>query len=232
MNEAIIQSVNYSDFLAITLPLNRGLFDRVVVYTVPGDPAIEVCKKEGVEWVETDSFYVNRSKFNRGAAYNQAFRNLKYNDWVTILDSDIVLPPDFGTAGLSREFFYGARRFNIETMADWERVKADPGTLNEYTLYRGFGYGYLQLFNVNSFIFKSLGDRPYYEHPDGSEADWRFRNNWGDMTWDPPFDLNGHHEKDVKDTGTHYLKCLPFNVIHLGITGVNSTGRHTPQFNV
>lgn len=237
MIETIIQSTSYSDLLAITLAENVKVLgaDTITVYTARGDKdTLKVCAGLNVKCIETDNFTKNGSAFCRGAVYNEAFANLVHKDWVLILDSDIVLPADFLTNlarhGLHKEYFYGARRFNLERWKDWVSVKGGLRPLTDFTLFRGFGYGYLQLFNAKSFIFQSLLPNAYPEHSDGSEADWRFRNNFGDIVWKPDFNLKGHLEDKVEDHGTHYLRCLPFHVIHLGITGVNATGRATPLF--
>ena len=237
--EAIIQSTNYTDLLEITLPLNKGHFDTIAVYTKTGDEATKsLCLKHGVECRETDNFAKDGAKFNRGAVYNESLANLSYGQWVIILDSDVILPEDFRAKieaeNLDKEYFYGARRYNIETLNDLKKVQSDPVKLKEYILYRGYGYGYFQMFHCESLVFKWLmaksNGRPYYEHTDGSEADWRFRNFWGDVIWEPDFGINGHSEQNVRDPGTGKLKCLDFHLIHLGITGVNSTDRLTPKF--
>jgi hypothetical protein len=101
-------------------------------------------------------------------------------------------------------------------------------------LFRGYGYGYLQIFHPLSSTFKALWatskGNPYPEWMDGSTADWMFRNEFGHHNWDPyPSDhVIDHSVPEPCDPPIGLLKKLPFNVIHLGITGINSTGRHTP----
>lgn len=250
--DAIIQSTGYADMLAITLPLNKAAFDSVTVYTKRGDTATQaVCAANGVQCIETDRFTQNGSRFNRGAVYNEAFeRHLRECSlglrigwgWVCVLDSDIVMPlgwrETFERLPPDEEGFYGARRYNVETPEQWAAVCSDDGdeALRRLTLYRGYGYGYLQLFHLHSITFRNLwyqtGGNPYPEWQDGSTADWMFRNAWGEHPWDPPTQPPDHvlrHDvPEPCDPPTGLLRKLPFNVIHLGITGINATGRHTP----
>ena len=245
----VIQSTSYADMLALTLPINKVHFNSVVVYTRTGDEATkQVCLKEQVLCVETDGFSKGGSKFNRGAVYNEFLRSelshhsvLRWEpSWVVILDSDIVLPSDFRgqfeALPPDREHFYGARRYNVETMDQWVAVRQNPNTLKNLTLFRGYGYGYLQIFHPSSSTFRSLWTKthgnPYPEWMDGSTADWMFRNEWGDHPWDPypppPDHALLHNVPEPCDPPRGLLKKLPFHVIHLGVTGINSTGRHTP----
>lgn len=251
--DAIIESTGYHDMLALTLPLNKDAFDSVTVYTKTGDEATKaVCVANEVTCIETDLFTKGGSSFNRGAVYNEAFRRLLQKHamlrqepgWICILDSDIVMPPGWREAfqGLppEEECFYGARRYNVETMEQWLAVQANPECLRHLTLFRGYGYGYLQLFSVHSQTFRALWQHtrgnPYLEWHDGSWADCAFRLAWGDAPWDPPTQppdhVLDHTVPEPCDPPTGLLRKLPFNVIHLGVTGLNATGRHTPLWTV
>lgn len=252
--DAIIHSCGYADMLALTLPLNKSSYDSVIVYTKPGDEATKaVCAANGVECVETILFTKNGATFCRGAVYNEAFREMMegwYNgkrpdpEWIETLDADIVkpanwrsvfeaLPPDY-------ECFYGARRYNVETEEQWAKVCADPEYLKRLTLFRGYGYSYSAIFSIHSSTFCRLwnetGGNPYPEFRDGSTADWMFRNHWGDAPWSPPTQppdhILDHSLPEPVDPPTGLLRKLPFNVVHLGLTGVGATGRGTPVWNV
>lgn len=247
--DALIHSCGYADMLAITLPLNRASYDSVLVYTKRGDePTKAVCAANGVECVETDLFTKNGASFCRGAVYNQAFQRIvdewrgrrRELGWIETLDADIVKPPGwratFEALPPDTECFYGSRRYNVETQEQWERVKADPEYLKQLTLFRGYGYSYAALFSMQSMTFARLwngtGGHPYVEYPDGSTADWMFRANWGEHPWDPPTQppdhILDHAASEPCDPPTGLLRKLPFNVIHLGVTGIGATGRGTP----
>jgi len=254
--DAIIQSTNYADMLELTLPQNLASFDTVTVYTKRGDEATKaVCAHHTTTCIETDRFTQNGSRFNRGAVYNEAFdRHIQHATrsgkpeqlgWFCLLDSDIVMPPGWRRAfeGLppDQECFYGARRYNVETLEQYTDIQVrGDAALRELTLFRGIGHGYLQIFNVWSRTFLRLWretrSNPYPEWSDGSTADWVFRNAFGEQPWDPPTQppdhVLDHTVPEPCDPPTGLLRKLPFNVVHLGVTGVNSTGRHTPLWTV
>jgi hypothetical protein len=234
-------STNHVDFLKITVPINRDKVDKITIATSHNDhDTIEFCAQNGIDCLICD-YYLrqNGSKFNRGAVYNWIFsKRLAYKDWILLLDSDVVLLDDYKeiTKNLNKEYFFGARRWNIETYADWVKVRDNPDLLNNnnYTLFRGAGYGYFQLFNYQSQIMglanQLLHDKPYPELPTNSEGDWIFRNYWGDMVYHPDFNLKGHQELNDGDYGTNLFSILPQRVIHLGVTGINNSTRTTPEF--
>lgn len=256
--DCIIQSFGYADFLAITLPINKGHFDGLTVWTKTGDEETKaVCAKHGVPCVETDLFTINGATFCRGAGFNAAFRQLVLDyaakqqvpEWVCILDSDIVLPPTFRSTLnqmaaqgiLDTECFYGARRYNVETVEQWERVKGwDQAELDKLTLFRGYGYSYMSLNSMRSSVFLRLWRQtrgnPYPLWHDGSTADWVYRSAWGHHDWDPPTQppdhVLDHSVPEPCDPPKGLLRKLPFNVIHLGIPGINATGRFTPRWDI
>jgi hypothetical protein len=91
--EAVIVCVNYSDFLAHTLPANRSLFNNMVVVTDIKDAAtLAICNKYNVRCIQTDAFYKNGG-FNKAAGINEGLKVLHQTDWVVHLDADILLPP-------------------------------------------------------------------------------------------------------------------------------------------
>lgn len=248
---AIIAAVGYDDILDITLSENSDKIDDIIVVTDTADVKItDVCKKfPNVTVCHTNAFYANGSKFNRGLAYNLIMDwRMDTLDWVLLLDADIVLPSDFRGKMILSDFdtecFYGCRRRDIQTYKDWEKVKNDKSALNSYTLFRGIGYGFFQLFNTHSSVIRSYvsrGDKMIYPPmPTVSEGDWMFRNLWSDWIYDPILtDSPESHNIPNNDRALHphNLKQLPFDVIHLGITGkqgiVGEDGslRITPRFN-
>lgn len=59
MLEAVITSVNFSDFLSICLPENKKYFDNIIVATALFDTkCIELCKQENVQYITTDRFFI------------------------------------------------------------------------------------------------------------------------------------------------------------------------------
>lgn len=238
---SIIAAVNYDDLLDITLTQNKHNFDEVIIITDNKDlKTQELTKKHNVKCYTTDIFYINNSKFNRGMAYNAILEELKEKlDWVLLMDADIVLPKNFRDLFLNlnpdKECFYGCRRYDVQTYEEWIKIKESPELLKDYLLYRGIGYGYFQLFNFNSRIIQNFIENKniiiYPPYPTVAEGDWKFRNYWGDYIYDPcPInDPDFHHLKN-NDYATNFLKELPFEVIHLGVAGVNEYSRKTKRF--
>lgn len=92
--EGVIVCVDYSDFLAWTLPFNRDRFDNLIVVTTPGDTKTQgLCSHYHVRCVTTDVFHAGGRAFNKAAGINVGLRTFKADGWVIHMDADILLPP-------------------------------------------------------------------------------------------------------------------------------------------
>src|SRR5579859_7461706 len=92
--EAVVVCDQYSDFLRVTLPANKHLFDRIVVVTSAEDKATQrICEFNHVQCVRTDSLNSRWGKFCKGAGINEGLGKLDSDGWVVHLDADIWLPP-------------------------------------------------------------------------------------------------------------------------------------------
>ena len=168
--EAVVVCVNYSDFLAVTLPKNIELVDRLVVVTSPDDRAtIRLCDKYSVDCIKTDVMYDSGDKFNKGRAINLGLSNLRHNGWIMHLDADILLPHRFRNAlhmaKLDKRYLYGCDRLNSKSYENWERHKGQTVPQHQWRfmvtpqeafpvgsrlLHLEYGYcpiGYFQLWN-------------------------------------------------------------------------------------
>ncbi|WP_197454673.1 class I SAM-dependent methyltransferase [Stieleria varia] len=119
--EAVVVSVNYSDYLAQTLPILMRYVDQAVVVTDHDDPetARVVSRNPGAKVVKTDQFYRNGARFNKGAAINVGLKELHRDNWVLLLDADIgitqpiPIPQDRRTIwGVTRRKVVGPERFH------------------------------------------------------------------------------------------------------------------------
>ena len=117
--EGVTTCVGFDDMLDYTLALNHPHFDHFIVVTSHDDRRTEqVCLKHSATCVKTDLFKKNGRSFNKGAAINAGFDYFQYHGWRLHLDSDIVLPDNFGRVlfnhtHLDREALYGASRVDV-----------------------------------------------------------------------------------------------------------------------
>jgi hypothetical protein len=127
--EAVVVCVNYSDFLAYTLPKNIELVDRLVVVSHPEDKATKrLCDRYSVDCIQTEVFFDDGDKFNKGRGINLGLSNLRHDDWLLHLDADILLPHRFRhalkMAKLDRSCLYGCDRLNSISYDNWARHAA------------------------------------------------------------------------------------------------------------
>jgi len=133
-------SVNYGDFLAHTLPLNKYHFDRLVVVTTPEDEETQLlCTYHHVKCVQTDAFNVQGGEFRKGAGINVGLRELSMDGWVVHVDADICLPPQtrqiLDQTNLNDQMIYGIDRFNMVGYDEWDRHMRKPKMINECSVY-------------------------------------------------------------------------------------------------
>lgn len=173
--EAVIVCVNYSDFLAHTLPSTRNQFNKLVVVTDHNDlETKKICEYYNVQCIQTDVFYENGDAFNKGKGINEGLKHLDLDGWVLHLDSDIYLPPQtrsiLETLPLDSSKIYGADRLMCPNYEEWQKFLDVPGPIQdswifvhltkfpvgvricEYKTYHG-GYepiGYFQLWNPSA----------------------------------------------------------------------------------
>lgn len=183
MNLACVTvAINYEDFLAETLPMNRHQFDRMVVVTAPEDLATQrICEYWDVDVVLTDVVESRWGNFAKAKGINAGLEHLNLDGWVLHLDADCALPPRTRTlldhADLDRTMLYGADRLQVPNHEAWRTHQALPALqhdgshvrLEAFKLMARFnawhlgGYapvGYFQLWHPNV-----SGVRSY---PDGS----------------------------------------------------------------
>jgi hypothetical protein len=138
--EAVTVCVNYSDFLAHTLPHNKNHFNKLVVVTDTKDTKTkELCDFYNVTCVQTDAFYENGHKINKGKGINEGLKHLDMDGWVVHLDSDIYLPPltrsILENLELDKETIYGVDRMMCPSYESWISFLESPQPMHEGWIY-------------------------------------------------------------------------------------------------
>lgn len=232
--EGIIICVNYSDFLAHTLPHNRSHFDNLIVITDTKDIATKhVCDYYHVRCIQTDVFYENGDSFNKGKAINEGLKHLANDGWIMHLDADIYLPPMtrhiLGNLPLDPKKMYGADRLMCPSYSQWIDFLNNPRPIQE-----SYIYVHLTAFPIGVRICEFNNKNGGYE-PIGYLQLW---NPSGSNVYGYPTEHDFCDRTDVlhcKRFSRENRELLPeIVVIHLdsdsAAMGTNWQGRKTPPF--
>ena len=204
--DLVIVSVDYNDFLVLTLKNNLKYFSRITVVTSTSDVKCQqICESLNVKCVVTDKMYEGGDSFNKGKAINEGIKSLSEPDWILILDADIIITKKLDILKLERKTVYTSDRWiceNYETFKKWEEGEISIEEVGKYEEDRGFGF--FQLFNYKYLNIK--GNKVYSEsYENAASSDIRFLEMF-----------------DRKENIT--------SSIHLGSVRSNWRGRKTEQF--
>lgn len=97
----LVTSVNYDDFLKLTLPTTCNICDKVYVLTKEGDPSIAVARDNSCMVMEYDGWEEDGACFNKSGALRagQEYLHDKHpDDWIVLADADILLPDSLGNS--------------------------------------------------------------------------------------------------------------------------------------
>lgn len=202
--DVVIVSVNYNDFLSLTLEKNTKIFDNITVVTSSDDEICKrLCDKFGVKCLQTDVMYENGDKFNKGKAINFGIKSLENPEFVLLLDADCIVENKILTSQLETDVIYTAGRIIIESYDRYCNWIKDKTTKTRVESNRGLGF--FHLFNMESKkINKNCPYSENFSNADGS--DLLFRN-----LFDRKEDINN-------------------KIIHLGVAYKNWKGRKSPDF--
>lgn len=126
--EAVTVACGYGDFLAAAMPFNLPHLDGWTVVTTPDDEETRaVCHKYRVHCLVTEDARRDGT-FSKGRLLERGLHHVRYNEWVLLLDADVVLPARFRDA-LARAHpdpacLYGCDRVMVRGWADWQRLLA------------------------------------------------------------------------------------------------------------
>lgn len=206
--DAVIVSVDYNDFLILTLENNIKYLENITVVTSTSDTLCkEICDKFGVKCVITDRMYEDGAKFNKGKAINEGIKSIQNPEWILLLDADIIIPNNWNEIINSNIFKKDAihicSRNIIENYDDYQRwINGEQVGKIESSK----GFGYFQLFNVNSSVI--FGRNPIFPETSDDAA-------WSDLSFRNKF----NNRVDI-----------PISVVHLGKAYSNWKGRETEIF--
>lgn len=202
--EAVTACLNYADYLHHAMPRTVEAVDRLVVVTGPEDEETQaVCEHHGVDCVVTDAFRRYGSEFNKGAALNEGLAVLDRDDWLLIVDADILIPEHvrgfLEGADLDAGQLYGADRRNCRGLATLRECCEAGGfqhlpMMDRVNINGGFPpVGYFQLWHSSL-----VGHGPWYEdhYPYADRTDVTFAKRFERRkylpTWVVHLDVDGH----------------------------------------
>lgn len=178
--EGVIVCINYSDFLKVTLPTNRHMFDKLVVVTDTKDVEThKTCEFYNVHCIKTDAFYRDGLVPNKALGINVALKELSLSGWVIQLDADIWLPPMtrdvLEKLPLKNDSIYGIDRMMCNSFKEWHQFIS----LRQSTsgIHEGWIYLHLHHFPIGQRIVQYHGDGympiGYFQmwNPKGSKID-------------------------------------------------------------
>jgi len=149
--QVVVICVNYSDFLKITYQKNIRFFNQTnynIITSSEDQKTIDLCVNLNIKYEIYDDFYLNSSKMNKSGAINKIQKRL-YNefpdDWILLLDADIILPDNFKELFLSKcdntMSLYSLKRKDYEEEDDF----LNSENLIDYT---GINFmGFMQLYH-------------------------------------------------------------------------------------
>lgn len=235
---AIIICLNYSDYLALTLPHVVNAVDEVVVVTDEEDSRTKsICESIGVKCLISKNIHADKAIFAKGRAINDALDSIENKDWILVLDADVVLNNDFKqkikSLTLNPGALYYTRRWGPKQVSDikpimddinagtsWSHLlvkwedKSPTGIIRDGNSMEIQPFGYFQLFNARASALKGR-TKIYSEVSDTAQ-------------WDDAF-------FGMRVYPTDHVILLPvpdFDVIHLPHRNkVNWTGRKTEDIN-
>ncbi len=132
--------VGYWDFLRLSLPYTTKFASKIYVVTTL-DEKIPWDLPATVNVHRTDAFYRHGAAFNKAAVTReiQGIVHQKHpDDWVLLLDADVLAPADICFGVTEKDCIYGVTRLDYKTPKDFAGGHATP--------YFYPGAGYFQLY--------------------------------------------------------------------------------------
>ena len=216
----VIVCVDYSDFLALTIPATKAAFGeagRISVLTEPSDVAtVRLCEKNRLVCVP--SRRLRNGTFSKSDALQEYILS-QQNHWLLFLDADIMLPKEASILNqmeLDDNFLYGCRRRLIESNSDLRDYLAGRKTECDFPYSADLvpcdmvSHGWRNPVGLPGFfqLWFNDGSRKVPHSDNASEFDIEFAVQWPDVC----------------------RRRVPFDVLHLGPIAANWNGRITERW--
>lgn len=205
--DVIIVSVNYNDFLLLSLTNNKKYIGNITVVTSSSDTDCQdLCNKLGVKCVITDRMYENGAEFNKGKAINDGIKSIINPDWILVLDSDIILTGNIDLNKIGDDNFYTSGRYLCNDYTSYKKWQNNEITIENIGKFeKNNEFGFFQLFNFNCIYVNKKS--PYPESfNDASNSDLEFKSYFPNKA------------------------KIDIDIIHLGEPYKNWKGRITDKF--
>ena len=185
--DVVIVSVNYNDFLLISLENNSKIFENITVITSSNDFLCQkICEKFKVKCIVTDVMYEDGALFNKGKAINEGIRSIVDPDYILLLDADIVVMEKIDAYSLEDDVFYTSDRYMVNNFDSYQSYISGDLDKDSFLLDDDKGYGFFQLFNY-------IQDIKYPEFSNDASTD--------DIIFRDSFNLRKSIEKTILHLG-------------------------------
>jgi len=155
----ITTCVNYWDFLRVTLPITNSFATKIYIVTTPEEHVPDDIAPMATV-IRTPAF--NTSTFNKSAALHETQMRVHAdhpNDWILLLDADIIARPELCHDVDCKETLYSVCRLDYTTPEEFALDRGTP--------YHTPGAGYFQLYYDKTKVYPESSE-------DASECDMVF----------------------------------------------------------
>jgi hypothetical protein len=202
--KAIIVSVDYSDYLSITLSYNIHHFSDIVIVTTAEDTeSQEVAKANNCNVHVSNSFYENGAVFNKWKPLEEGLDVLGRDGWLCIMDADVLWPNVVDLTNLTEGYLYTPFRRMFTNMNI--PIPKEPYwySFPRHHVTKDFS-GYTQVFHASDpVLHQGYWHQTNWKHAGGADTFFQAK-------WSP--------DRKVRPN---------FEVLHLGDAGRNWCGRVT-----
>jgi hypothetical protein len=180
--DAILVSVDYGDYLSICLPYNRRHFNRVMIVTTPDDAITQqLAKQHDCQLYITKCFYEDGGLFNKYRALEAGLDAFMPQDWLAIMDSDVLWPKAIDNTQYQIGKLYSPLRRmcnntnHVSPESEWSNYPYH--SLHNSPTWKDHCSGYTQILHVGDIVLRS---KPWHrlDLPTAQGGDTHFQDKW------------------------------------------------------